>query len=626
MLTRKLRTSFNRIPYLCAGTVFLLALVTLAQAASDSRNGEPLYPQALMNWMVEGTFHALVVDKSQQRLTVWRVKDGEPSEVESYRCATGENEGDKWVRGDMKTPEGVYLFCSVIDGRRLPAKYGLWAFTTDYPNFVDRRRGKSGDGIWLHGRDKPLRERPDSNGCIALENQDLLKVSRFIRLQGTPLIVVDRVRMAPRSAILEQERQLRDFVESWRESWESRDVDGYMNHYSPNFQACWLDFKCWKEKKRRLSRRYKNIKVRLSDVYLYRQDGLVTAVFKQWYNSDGFRSTGVKVLYITHQGGKYAIYSEDYHQPVDDEFPVRTLLARAGAEPQIGADKSNEFRIRLVSTDEPDSYQDGEIERPRPSAPSRGVVLDRLDSNSSRDIEPPTVETVGRLAEEYTPERLIVARMVPAYAPADLAPAVRTRQNLVAPAKEPREEEPSRSQDDSREKSSGPTREGPGQTVAGPRLVESGPPVEETAPRPETQVAKSQPIKKTNKKGIRQEIAQFVDQWKDAWEQKDLDRFGKMYHPNFRQGKMSYDDFLKSKRQFFHKYQNIRVEVERVETRKVKGQLVVTFLQTFRGDDYSDKGRKSMVLAQGEGEGYRILEENWSSLGGSPADSRTKSP
>ncbi len=62
-----------------------------------------------MNWMVEGTFHALLVDKSQQRLTVWQIKDGEPSVVESYRCATGENDGDKWVRGDMRTPEGVLL-------------------------------------------------------------------------------------------------------------------------------------------------------------------------------------------------------------------------------------------------------------------------------------------------------------------------------------------------------------------------------------------------------------------------------------------------------------------------------------------------------------------------------------
>jgi murein L,D-transpeptidase YafK len=139
-----------------------------------------------MNWMVEGTFHAVIVDKAQQRLSVWRIKDGEPSMVESYRCSTGENDGDKWVRGDMKTPEGVYFFCSVIDGRTLPSKYGMWAFTTDYPNFVDRRRGKNGDGIWLHGRDK-LPAKPDSTVAQPLRIRPDQGVV-FIRLQSIPLL------------------------------------------------------------------------------------------------------------------------------------------------------------------------------------------------------------------------------------------------------------------------------------------------------------------------------------------------------------------------------------------------------------------------------------------------------
>ena len=259
MLALKLHKFPVRRDCLSAGLLLLITWVLFTVPAPDAHAEETLYPQALMNWTVEGTFHALIVDKSQQRLSVWEVRNGQPSIVESYKCSTGENDGDKWVRGDMKTPEGVYFFCSVIDGRSLPAKYGLWAFTTDYPNFVDRRHGKSGDGIWLHGRDKPLNGKPDSNGCIALENQDLTKISRFIRLQSTPLIVVDKTIMAPRSTILENERQIRDFVESWRSAWGSRDVDAFMGHYSNNFQSGWFDFAAWKEKKRKLNQRYKSI-------------------------------------------------------------------------------------------------------------------------------------------------------------------------------------------------------------------------------------------------------------------------------------------------------------------------------------------------------------------------------
>jgi murein L,D-transpeptidase YafK len=337
---------------------------------------EPLYPTALMNWMVEGSFHALIVDKSQQRLMVWKTRDGEPTLVESFRCSTGESEGDKWIRGDMKTPEGVYFFCSIIDGLSLPVKYGLWAFTTDYPNFVDRRRGKSGDGIWLHGRDKPLGSKPDSNGCIALENHDLIRVSRYIRLQSTPLIVVEKLHMAPRSLILQQERELRDFIEDWRQAWESQDLEAYMERYSRNFQSCWLDYAAWKEKKRKLSERYKTVRVRLGTVYLYRQNGLVTSIFTQEYRSESYRSSGIKVLYMVHDS-KYRIYSEDYHKPVDDPFPVVPLLSRVGADPGTVESEGKELSIRLVSTDEPD-VPIGELETPRPSAPSRAVVLEKM--------------------------------------------------------------------------------------------------------------------------------------------------------------------------------------------------------------------------------------------------------
>ncbi len=83
---------------------FTFVALMVALWSAENSFGESLYPVALMNWMVEGNFHALIVDKSQQRLTVWRIKDGEPSMIESYRCSTGENDGDKWVRGDMRNP------------------------------------------------------------------------------------------------------------------------------------------------------------------------------------------------------------------------------------------------------------------------------------------------------------------------------------------------------------------------------------------------------------------------------------------------------------------------------------------------------------------------------------------
>jgi murein L,D-transpeptidase YafK len=609
MLAFKPKQSLLRRAFVQALIVLSLTVSLAGAVCAGNAGAEPLYPQALMNWMVDGSFHALIVDKSQQRLSVWRIQNGEPSVVESFRCSTGENDGDKWVRGDMKTPEGVYFFCSVIDGRTLPAKYGSWAFTTDYPNFVDRRHGKSGDGIWLHGRDKPLNGKPDSNGCIALENHDLVRVSQYVKLQSTPLIVVNRLIMAPQSAIIEQERKLRDFIEAWRRSWESRDADFLMSHYSMNFQSAWLDFKAWKEKKRKLSQRYRTIKVQLGNVFLYRQNGIITAIFPQVYNSDGFRSTGIKVLYITELKEKFGIYAEDYHQPVDDPFPVGPLLARVKGELPQGIDSSAQFRIRLVSTDEPDPGSYGDEEAPRPVVPSRGVVLEKTASIPAKELQPPALDVNEKSGSGQTPERLVVVRLMPVLEQPPSIEAPRIARNPSRPQTVFLADLNSRDQAvPEAVRAHNGWAEAAAAVSAEPPVVEAVVSSRHAAPV-ETQTARSEVTAQDRK-----DISDFLAKWKRAWMQKDLDRFIKMYHPDYQQLGMDYKMFLKSKKNFFRKYQAIRVEVDQLEIGKTDGRWVVKFLQSFQGDDYRDKGWKTMVLAGGKAEGFRILEEGWSPL------------
>ncbi|MDQ7783881.1 MAG: L,D-transpeptidase family protein [Desulfomonilaceae bacterium] len=586
--------------------VFLnIALTGIVSAA------ERQYPVALMNWMVEGTFHALIVDKSQQRLTVWEIREGEPSMIESYRCSTGENEGDKWVRGDMRTPEGVYFFCSVIDGRSLPPKYGLWAFTTNYPNFVDRRHGKSGDGIWLHGRDKPLGPKPDSNGCIALENQDLIKVSRFIKLQHTPLIVVKKLKLAPRSAVVEQERELRDFIENWRQSWESQDLDSYMGHYSLNFQSCRLDYKAWKDKKRKLNERYRKIRVRLSNVNLYRQNGLVTAIFSQDYNSDSYRSSGVKVLYLVNDG-TYRIYAEDYHRPVDDPFPVGSLLAGINQFPSDRYRPRQDLGIRLVSTDEPENGVEAELESPRPSAPSRGVVLKTIAAVA--DVAAPALESNEKFVHETSPDRLIVARIVPAYSPSQDLNSPFGLADKQVKAREPLESDVGDTgvvPGPAAVAAAGKPREYEDSGRASSRLQTRS----EKLPRAETRDTKDdESPDETHRAEVRDSVAKFLAQWKRAWEQKDLDGYLSMYHPEFGGDAFDFKKLAQTRKRYFRKYGMIRVKMERLQIRKVEKQLHVKFLQIFRGDEYSDKGWKSMVLVRGKDKGLRILSEEWSAL------------
>ncbi|MEW6347995.1 MAG: L,D-transpeptidase family protein [Thermodesulfobacteriota bacterium] len=589
-----------------AGAYGLVLVLAVASVATGTSAQKEQHPAALMNWMVDGTFHALVVDKSKQQLQVWRTKDGEPSLVETYRCSTGEKTGDKWVRGDMKTPEGVYFFCSVIDGERLPTKYGLWAFTTDYPNFVDRRHGKNGDGIWLHGRDKPLGPRPDSNGCIAMENEDLAKVSRFIRLQGTPLIILPHVTFATKAEIIEQEREIRGFIESWRQSWESKDVDRFMNHYSPDFQSGWLDFAGWADKKRRLAKRYSKIDVKLGNVYLYRQDGLITAICTQSYKSDAYRNTGIKMLFIRREG-RCRIYAEDYHQIVDEPFPVATLLARAGVEPVPSTDTNADpdLRIQLVSTDESENRTTHtDVERPTPSAPARAVVLERSE-HPEESPQAPDLAVKQFLPRPAEHTRLMVACALAGDTGDRLQLTPRTRPPLVieepsvirvaAHRRAEIEQETSRiSQNPASKEEREPT------PKTGPDLGQKASAPKDPAPDPGNKERKA--------------VLELLQTWKAAWETKNVDKFIKLYHPEFRCAKMNYGKFFESKKHFFSKYGVIRIELDQVDIRKVDGRLTVKFLQTFQGDEYSDKGWKSMVLAGSKTKGLRIVSEKWAPL------------
>ncbi len=601
----------------------MLSLVLMVCAVGNTKASEQLYPIALMNWMVEGSYYALIVDKSQQKLFVWQIKDGEPLLTETFRCSTGENDGDKWVRGDMRTPEGVYFFYSVIDGKTLPPKYGLWAFTTDYPNFVDRRRGKNGDGIWLHGRDKPLAPKPDSNGCVALENDDLIAVSKYIRLQNTPLIVMDKMKMAPKSEIMEQEREVRNFLESWRRSWESKDLDTYMNYYSPNFQSSWLDYRGWKDKKRRLNRKYSSIKVKLGNIYLYRQNGLITSIFNQSYSTDGFESFGVKSLYLVGHG-KYAIYAEDYHHAVEESCTVAPLLARHGVGPapvELETVDQGDYKIRLVSTDEPDPGPAVDSDEEQLTKPIKQASLEKFAAGKAKTA-PMNLESNSKFINASSPQRLIISRVAYAIGSASNPSANdqadpheitvsatnrRTAAILIIP--EPPVKVATTKENRKRSE--------PGALQIATNRSQS------TNKFLELQFNKaaSEGSSGDNTPVDNKIITEFVHSWKIAWEKKDLDTFMKMYHPKFGQGGLNYKTFRLSKKNFFGKYKSIHIDVDGIEVRNNQNRTEVTFIQSFQGDGYRDKGRKTMVLDIGKDKGVRIISEEWSPLKGNAANS-----
>ncbi len=158
--------------------------------------------------------HVIVVDKTMQRLFVYRFDGTSFQRTYETVCSTGKNKGTKIQSGDARTPEGVYFPIKFFSDGELAPIYGSMAFDLSYPNIIDRKEGKNGNNIWLHGTDKPLTPY-QSNGCITLENGDIDAVSRFITLHETPIIIQDYIKWVPPAIQIAQREDITPFINDW---------------------------------------------------------------------------------------------------------------------------------------------------------------------------------------------------------------------------------------------------------------------------------------------------------------------------------------------------------------------------------------------------------------------------
>ena len=264
---------------------------------------------------------ALLVDKRANRLYVFsRQESGELfEEVTDYYITSGKLNGDKFVKGDLRTPEGVYFVTSWISPSKLPSKYGVGAFPVNYPNELDKHNGKTGYGIWLHGTDKGYYSRPprDSEGCVVLTNIDLDALKKDIKPGLTPVVITDNIEWIDRKAWEKERKTILQAVESWRLDWESMNVNKYLSHYEKEFWSSSHNLKTWSARKRLLAKNKTYQSVDLSDlsVLVYPNNNknnkqIAVVRLHQNYKSNNFKSEMYKRLYLTKSGSDWKILYE----------------------------------------------------------------------------------------------------------------------------------------------------------------------------------------------------------------------------------------------------------------------------------------------------------------------------
>jgi len=290
--------------------VAIMLLFPLVAGAELREQDKPVY---LLEMSSEGDGYALLVDKQEQELYLYRGSEDGPRLHKRFRCTTGRNNnGTKLREGDLKTPNGVYFFRGILEDDQLPSKYGVRAFTMDYPNDFDRLRHKTGSGIWLHAVDEDGRveKNYDTEGCVVVTNADIRELSSYITLWDTPIIVDDSLRIDTPDQYDSARNKVLDFITTWRTSWEQERLDEYMACYDERFIGYGRTKAQHRAHKKRLNGMYKKIDVDLTDISVYAFHNYLVVSFNQEYRSDRYHSRGRKKLYLTRDGDGFRILSE----------------------------------------------------------------------------------------------------------------------------------------------------------------------------------------------------------------------------------------------------------------------------------------------------------------------------
>ena len=273
------------------------------------------FPSSLIT-LANTQSYVIVVDTSASRLFLFENEDGIPRIKSDFYATIGKNGTGKYTEGDQKTPIGVYFVTGFIPSEDLPDLYGDGAFPIDYPNAWDRRHNRTGYGIWLHGTPSNTYSRApkDSNGCVIVSNNDLNTLSNFIDEGKTPVIITNSINWINKKEWELRNNKYNFFIEKWRQDWQSRDVNLYLQHYSKEYTGLGKDYNSWVEYKNRVIPMKEFIKVNLLDksVFLYPGNpDLMVVTFLQDYSSDTFNRKFIKRQYWRMENdGKWRIIYE----------------------------------------------------------------------------------------------------------------------------------------------------------------------------------------------------------------------------------------------------------------------------------------------------------------------------
>lgn len=270
--------------------IVALLLCALAPLAGRAAEWQPsLYNEGLPS-------HLVAVDKNRQTFMFFEKKS--PLKLRfSYPCTTGQLPGDKQVLNDLRTPEGIYFVEYKIASGLDFKEYGGIAYTLNYPNPVDKLRGKTGHGIWIHSKGFGI-EPLSTRGCVAIGLKEIDEVGPSL-VPGTAVVLAEKL---DENTILQADsnsaRELRRLMQAWSNAWAARS-DKMFEFYDPESytKAMSESFAAFKLNKERLFKILSFIKIYNRKIHVLEGPGYWVTWSEQFYAASNLSTEGVRRLY-----------------------------------------------------------------------------------------------------------------------------------------------------------------------------------------------------------------------------------------------------------------------------------------------------------------------------------------
>jgi len=242
--------------------------------------------------------------------------DGLTLAEQSY-VSIGQNGVGKQQAWDRKTPLGIYFVVDQLDTRRLHEKYGITAFPLDYPNIWDELKERTGYGIWIHGVLVGGGPRPplDTDGCLALPNENLRMLARRFVPLVTPVIVTRDLRWRSASELNALRDDLRSALAEWVDALAKNDMHAYLSLYATDFSYRGMTLGEWASLRVQTMAEKSDADVTIDELLLLadpEEEGLYLSRFRQKISSAGAETITTKRLYWKRDGdGALKIVAED---------------------------------------------------------------------------------------------------------------------------------------------------------------------------------------------------------------------------------------------------------------------------------------------------------------------------